>query len=100
MGPRHFLEAAVLPCSNDKPRVESAACDDQIVRHGYPQKDFSPNFSRTVDDLRASAWATLAERMERDSVVGAHGAPFRQDLSRKKGFSRSFEPPLESSRRT
>ena len=44
--------------------------------------------------------ATLAERMERDSVVGAHCAPFRQDLSRKKGFSRSFEPPLESSRRT
>ena len=33
MGACHFLETAVLPCSNDEPRFESAARNDQIVRH-------------------------------------------------------------------
>jgi hypothetical protein len=34
VGASHFLEAAVLPCSDDEARAEGAACDDQVVRHG------------------------------------------------------------------
>jgi len=43
---RHFLKAAVLPCSNDESGFERAACNNQIIRHRRPHQDFRPSEAR------------------------------------------------------
>jgi len=54
--PRHLLEAAVLPCSNDKAGFESASGDDQFVCHRSLRSHSSPvQAGDKVHDARSVA---------------------------------------------